>query len=96
MRSPPEKQRGVASHDPHPNHSPIASTGTVPKVRDDTLSTRALTPWQAAAACLRGCVEASQESLDEREWEDYVRYFVRLAAKYGGEQLARELRKAPR
>jgi hypothetical protein len=58
--------------------------------------TPTLTPWQAAAACLRGCVEASQESLDARAWDQYVTYLVGLAAKYGGEQLARELPKATR
>ncbi|HEX2429079.1 MAG TPA: hypothetical protein VHI53_14225 [Gaiellaceae bacterium] len=51
-----------------------------------------LTAWQAAAECLRGCVFASRESLDERGWDEYLTFYFTLGAQLGRDRLLRELR----
>jgi hypothetical protein len=51
-----------------------------------------LTAWQAAAECLRGCVFASLESLDERGWDQYLTYYLKLGAQLDHDRLLRDLR----
>ncbi|MBA3382151.1 MAG: hypothetical protein H0T97_09875 [Actinobacteria bacterium] len=51
-----------------------------------------LTGWQVAASCLRGCVQAARESLDESEWDAFLADYFEIGAKLGRDRLVRDLR----